>query len=293
MPSISILIVTYNSADVILACLRGVADAGYEIIVVDNASQDDTTALISTRFPQVRLVRSAENRGFGAGQNLAATYATGDLLVIANPDLVLTPDVVEGLATYISTHADVGVVGPRIVDAEDEVVISARAAFTPLRLLAKFYGLERFSPALVYNDRHRRVLHGIAPFETAWVEGACLALHRTWFTQIGGFDDELFLFCEDADLCKRTWDAGRRVIYLPSVTVTHYGSTSVSRARLVSTRWYHLAPIYYFRKHGMAAWVAKLGMVGELTIKAVKRRLRGDRQGAAIHWQVLRELLLY
>jgi len=291
MPTLSVIIVTYNSADVIHACLSALLDPRLEVIVVDNASSDATVALVQQNFSQVILIDSGGNLGYGAGNNLGAQHATGTHIAIVNPDLTATADDLLAMVAYLDNHPDAGIVGPRMLHGDGTPIISARGDYTVARVLAKYFALDRVNKRWVYGD-YPHTHTGDTPLDVAWLQGSCLVMRRDDFLAMGGFDDGFFLFAEDVDLCERVRAQGQRVVYLRSVTVQHLVSSSVKRAHLISTRAYHLSPLYYFGKRGhrRAVWMLKLGFSVELGIKILLRLLRGDAAGRRLHRQVLRDV---
>lgn len=308
MTTVSILIVTYNSEDVIRECLQGLSQSddrlSTEIIVADNASSDHTVSVIRQEFPSVRLIADGSNKGFGAGNNQAFAASSGQYVALVNPDVVMDIQAVADLISYLENHPDVGIVGPRIVNGSGEVEKSANPPFTVRQWAVYFLGRRRF-PSRFYADYDHyknQMTQTTTPTETAWLTGACLVMPRTVYDQLNGFDEAFFLFAEDVDLCDRAWEAGWRVVYLPNVLVKHYGSTSVSRVPLVWTKHNRLSLLIYFRKRGRwgAMLVLKFIIATELFTKAIKRSLQSFlTQDATVHadaktqWAVLWDILKY
>jgi len=296
--SVSAVVVTYNAADVIAGCLGDLLDAADEVIVVDNASSDGTPELIRRDFPAVRLVEAGANLGYGAGNNLGVSHASGDIVAIVNPDVRLTRDALAALVAYVCDRPDAGIVGPRTVDDGGQISMSARPAYTPGRVLAVYLGLANRWPRLAYGDMPERLRTAQAPLDVDWLQGSCIVVPRRVYEALGGFDERFFLFAEDVDLCERAGQAGWRVVYLPGACVTHGGSSSVKRAHRISTRSYHTSPLHYFRKRGQrgAVWLLKAGFVVELAIKAARRGWQGRRDSAAreeahIYRQTIRDVI--
>ena len=291
MPELSVVIVTYNSADVIRDCLASLLDPRLQIIVVDNASADETVSIVRD-FPDVQLIKSGSNLGYGAGNNLGAAAATSTYLAIVNPDLTATPDDLLTLVAYLRENPDVGVVGPRMHHGDGKPVMSARPAYTVGRVLAKYFALERFNEQWVYADYGRLAREVGPPLATHWLQGSCLVMRLATFQNMNGFDDSFFLFAEDVDLCERIRAAGQRVVYQRAVTVQHLVSTSVRRASLISTRAYHISPLIYFGKRDQrgAVLLLKAGFTVELGLKVLMRLLRGDTTERRVYAQVLRDV---
>lgn len=303
---VSVLIVTYNPGDTILACLRAVLDSNLpydvETIVIDNASRDGTVNRVRDAFPDVMVIANSDNLGYGRGNNRGFAQSSGDVIVILNPDAVVTGNALDVMVDYVSTHPDVGIVGPRTYDSDGKVTITARLSYTVPRLLVKHLGLDRLLPSLVYGRLGRISVSTDHPTDADWLSGSALALRREVYEKLGGFDNDLFLFMEDVDLCARVKELGLRVVYLPSAKVVHIGSESVNRFPVARIRSYHLSPLHYFRKRGKpwAVRVLKVGFTVELVSKSILRRVQNvirfderRREKAQIEWQVIGEMWKY
>ncbi len=304
MKTLSLLVVTYNTGALIRECLQGIVQMplNVEVIVVDNASSDETAQIIAAEFPSIKLIVNEKNLGFGAANNLGFKASSGAVIVLVNPDLILTSEAVSTLMEYLEAHPDVGIVGPRTHDSDGTIALTARAPYTPFRILAKYWGLDRFVPSLVYGHYQTLAKNAVKAFDAAWLQGSCLAMRREDYQQLSGFDEGFFLFAEDTDLCERALLLGKRIVYLPDANVTHHGSTTVSRYPLIRVRNYHLSPLYYFRKRHRhsAVWFLKMVFILELTGKAsmrwLKTRFRRDPINDAkmqAEWQVLNDVWKY
>jgi N-acetylglucosaminyl-diphospho-decaprenol L-rhamnosyltransferase len=223
----SAIVVNFESGQLLVSCVRSLEKAGAgEVIVVDNASGDDSIERLREAGTSARIVLAPSNRGFGAGANLGARQASGEVLVVCNPDLVVEEGSLTALVEALVGHADVAAVGPRILTDEGELYPSARP-FPTLTESAghAFVGLftqsNRWTRAYRQEDR--------AAGEVDWVSGACAAFRREAFAAVGGFDERYFMYVEDVDLCWRLQRAGWRVLYEPAATVTHVQGASTRR----------------------------------------------------------------
>ncbi|MBK9125768.1 MAG: glycosyltransferase family 2 protein [Chloroflexi bacterium] len=305
MTPVSILIVTYNPDKTILSCLRAIqseATHDSEVIVIDNASQDRTVERVQSIFPYVKILANSDNPGYGVANNRGFALSHGDVIVILNPDVVVAPGAVQALVDFVASNGDVGVVGPRTLSSDGRPVITARHDYTVFRLLVKHLGINRVIPSWVYGSLGPLSLETNDPLDVDWLHGSALALRRDIYAQLGGFDEEFFLFMEDVDLCARARDAGLRVVLLPSAQVEHVGSESVNRFPVARIRSYHISPLHYFRKRGRpwAVRILKIGFTLELVGKSIIRRLQnlvspdeGRREKARIEWQVISDVWKY
>ncbi|HEX2015290.1 MAG TPA: glycosyltransferase family 2 protein [Solirubrobacteraceae bacterium] len=221
--NVAVQIVNYNTRAHLERCvesLRADLDSSpieYRIEVLDNASADDLSSLPG-RFDRLRVHHSATNLGFGAGHNLLAREACAERLLILNPDVqIVAPDTVVRLLAALRGTPGAAVVGPRLVDAR-----GASQRYDHGRL----HGL-RARVALAAGDSYWRASDRRR--EVAWVSGAAMLVMRSEFAAVGGFDEGLFLYKEEEDLCLRLRRRGGRILYEPSVVVRHEGSVVARR----------------------------------------------------------------
>lgn len=286
MTTLSIIIVTYNPGAILLDCLwslpAGVTDLTYEVIVVDNASTDGLVQQAQVAFPHHRYILNTDNRGFAGGNNQGLAQATGDYLLLLNPDVIVEPGSLKAMVAFLETASSVGIVGPRTLNRNGDLAHTAHGLYTAWSVLREYLGLNRLflltdSPSP--TDR--------TPVRVAWVQAHCLLLRHQVYEQVGGLDEAFFLFCEDPDFCERAAGAGWQTWYLPNEIVRHLESSTISRYPERRIRSYHLSPLHYFRKRGRHGQVLllKLGFTLELIIKGLAKPAR-----LSFHLQLLREI---
>lgn len=279
---LSVIIVTYNPGSIIIPCLESVlkevADLDTEVIVVDNVSQDGTPQTIEQKFPQVKLIRSQENRGFAAGNNQGLKEATGKYRLLLNPDVIVLPGALSTMMAFLDANPQVGIIGPRTYDNNHQVVLTALGPFTALTVVWHYLGLSRLFPYYVYGQYRGPCEQATAPFAASWVQASCLMFRASVYDQVGGLDEELFLFGEDPDFCDRATRQGWSTYFLPTAEVVHNESTTISRYPLIKMRHYHRSPLYYFhkRKRYFAVLILKLGFTAELLGKLILFSMRRE-----------------
>jgi GT2 family glycosyltransferase len=254
-PAVSVVIVNYRKGELLLACLdsvfRTAGDLPVEVIVVDNASGDDTGAVVSRRFPQVRLVLNAENVGFARATNQGLALATAPLCLWLNPDTVVQPGAVQELARFFRAHPDAAAIGPRMIGADGELQYSCRAFPTfGTSLFTRYSVLRRLWPGNPISGRYLLSDWDHAEARAVdWISGSCLLTSREVLARVGPLDEAYFLFNEDVDWCRRAAAAGLRVYYDPQAVVVHHIGASKDRlpAWLVIER--HKGMFRYYRKH--------------------------------------------
>lgn len=255
MIDLSIVIVTYNSSAHIGACLRSLPAAleglAAEVIVVDNASSDGTAALVARDFPDVRLVERAVNGGFAAGVNAGLAAAGGRYVAWINPD----SDVVDGrfadVVAWLDAHPGVGIAGLKLVDPAGRVEPSDRGFPGFHSALGHRYSLlTRIWPGNPFSKRYLRTgetRDGVR--DADWVSGAALVHRRGLAVDLGGLDEQFFMYCEDVDFCYRAAQAGSGVRYLPLVTLRHEIGASSGRVKRAMIDARHDSLWRYYRKH--------------------------------------------
>lgn len=213
---VSILIISYNTRELTLACLESVyaqtAGVSFEVIVVDNASIDGSAAAVAERFPQCRLVALEKNVGFAGGNNLAAKHATGRYLLLLNPDTVVLENAAGRAVRFADEHADAGIVGGRTFFGDGSLNRnSCHGAPTPWSLFCMGTGLSSllrrsgwFNPEGLGSWKRDSVRSVDA------VTGCFLLIRRELWEKLGGFDESFFMYGEDTDLCQRAWRAGQK-----------------------------------------------------------------------------------
>ncbi|MBK6469242.1 MAG: glycosyltransferase family 2 protein [Betaproteobacteria bacterium] len=293
---LSILIVTYNSRPFVDALLDGLArqidGLNAEVVLVDNASHDGTADAVAERHPGVRLVRSSQNLGFAAGNNLAARHAQGRVLLLLNPDaLPARGCVARGLA-LMNGDAGVGLAGARLLADDGSTQPSARMFPTLMQEAIVLSGLAARFPRSRWLGRLDRTwadpAHA-APVD--WVPGAFALVRHDLFDRLGGFDERYFLYYEEVDLCRRIQAAGFRVQYWPELRVHHIGGVSartvagatVARSGSQLTLWRARSGLLYYRKnHGwLTAWAVNRLERSWHALRGWRAALRGQADKAA------------
>lgn len=255
MPRCSVIVVTYNSGAQIDACLRALASQDCEILVVDNASQDDTVARVRGLADQtpMQLLTISSNIGFAAGVNHGARAAAGDVLVILNPDAVAEPGAIDAILEYLKSSG-ASAAGGALLESDGQPAkgFAFRRVPTLTALLFEVLLVNRVWPGNPVN-RHYRCLDAdySKPQAIEQPAGACLAVTRIAWDSVQGMDASFFpVWFEDVDFCKRLLDEGGSIIYCPSAQFRHSGGHSVGQLEFQDKQmfWYQNM-VRYARKH--------------------------------------------
>ena len=245
-PDLSVIIVSWNVCALLRNCLLSVLEAvqGHqaEIFVVDNASRDGSAEMVAGEFPQVRLIANRENLGFGAANNQALKLCRGKYILLLNPDTFVPPDAIHKMIHFFKRRRKAGLVGPEQVDGKGRLLLNwvrwnprEMAEFVMENLLALFTGRYR-----ILFRRPRRV-----PILNA----ACWLARRKVLETTGFFDDDLFMYAEEPDMCSRIRKAGWEIWLLREVHIVHYKRQSIrQRGLLVELKFFFTSMYTWLRK---------------------------------------------
>jgi GT2 family glycosyltransferase len=256
---LDIIIVNYNSTDLLLSCLQSIYDTLHElpgnVFVQDNSSEDNIDR-VKALYPQVILSKNPANLGYAKACNQALSESRASYTVLMNPDTLVLGGFFEYVLPYMEENSQVGILGPKILNLDGSVQGSARSFPTFLTglfgrnsILTKWFPNNRFSRQNVVTAGS----DGVTPIEVDWVSGACMVARRRAIETVGPLDERFFLYWEDADWCRRMWDSGWKVVYYPRASVKHLVGGSSQRSRFRSTVEFHKSAYRLFAKHAKGA----------------------------------------
>lgn len=286
-PDVSIIVVNYNTAhllhDMWHALMASQADLSLQIIIVDNASRDDSVNLLQTDpcFACARLILNAANVGFGRANNQGMQYATGRYVLLLNTDAFLSADTLRKTVGHLDTHPRCGVLGVRLVGRDGSLQPSCRYFPTPWNVFLWSSGLNRFFPNVRMVDDMD--WDHTSSRECDWMPGCYLLIRKEVIDAVGLFDPRYFLYSEEVDFCHRAKQAGWQSTYFADTTVIHLGGESAKSDSVLTTAGQQISALQiesellYFRKHygvaGLSAFVC-LSWLADL-INAAKWLLKG------------------
>ena len=251
---LSILIISFNTRDLTLRCLKSVfacADGfDLEVIVVDNASADGSPQAIEQQYPQVKLIRNPTNAGFGAANNLAMAAAcpAADYFLLLNSDAFLSPGALKAMVAIMEAQPAVGLVGPRLEYAPGKLQQSVYYFPSPGRAWLESLWISAVTPVRSGWDDLRHWPHD-SEWLCPWVIGACMLVRRAVYQQVGGFDEDMFMYSEETDWQKRIAKAGWKIAFTPKAVVTHLGGASSANAKPKISQMSLDSQNYFIRKH--------------------------------------------
>jgi GT2 family glycosyltransferase len=221
---VSVVVVTWNAADHIERCLESVR--GYDTVVVDNGSTDDTVGLVRERFPDVRVIEQ-ENKGMGGGNNAGIRASDGKYVLLLNSDAWAEGDAVEKLAAFADEHPRAAVVGPRLRSPDGSLQRSVRGEPTLWRLATEYLFLRKLAPRTqAFNAFYGGGFDYGAPAQVESLYGPVLFVRREAIDDVGLFDEAFFMFSEETDWLYRFRQAGWEVWFTPRAEMTHLGGAS-------------------------------------------------------------------
>lgn len=287
MPRCSVIIVTYNSAAHIEACLLALVSQDCEIVVVDNASQDDTVTRVKALAAQVplQLITVSRNIGFAGGVNQGARATSGEVLLILNPDAIAEPGAVDALLECM-TSSRAAAAGGALVNSDGKPArgFTFRRLPTLASLLCEALLINQLWPGNPVNRRYRCLdANHSQEQEIEQPAGACLAVNRAAWEAMEGMDTQFFpVWFEDVDFCARLRKSGAKIMYCPAAQFKHAGAHSVGQLEFGDKQqfWYGNM-LRYARKH-FAAWrvlALRFGIVVGMGLRALTACVGGGPKG--------------
>jgi GT2 family glycosyltransferase len=278
-PVLSICIVTYKVRDLLCDCLHSIyqnsPDFPFEIIIVDNNSQDGTIELLQQEFPQIRYVENQKNEGYTLPMNTALKMGAGEFLVQLNPDTLVIPGAFQHLVEFMRQHPETGICTPRVLNRDGTLQKQCRrSAGRPWDAFTYFSGLARRYPG---NPRFAgyllTYLDDSQVNEVEAVSGSCMLIRRAVVEKIGYLDEGFFAYQEDTDFCFRARAAGWKIYYVPGAQIYHFGGEGGSGVEVYRSIYqWHRSYFLYYRKHMardylfLVNWLVYLLIGGKLLV---------------------------
>jgi GT2 family glycosyltransferase len=265
---ISIIIVNYNLTAEVSVCIESIlkysANENIEIILVDNNSDEEESKSLVEKFLNSNIPISfeylRENRGFGSGNNAGFYKSSGDIILFLNPDAFLTSNIFPSIRKYFVENNNVGILGPKIVDQDGK---QEKSFGIYPNLISEFFNiifLKSFFENFLLKFFGRTKIY----FEVDWVTGSALFIRRSKFEEVNGFDENIFMYNEEIDLCKRVSENGNKIVFYPQTELIHLQSVSSRKNYFNFTKTSYESKVYYIKKHFKG--LSKLLMLKFLTL---------------------------
>ncbi len=259
---LSVIVVSWNTKDLLRACLSSLQselktlcpEQDCEVFLVDNNSADGSAQMAAAEFPWVRLTANSDNKGFAAANNQALAHATGDFVLLLNPDTEVKPGALRILIDFFSTHAKAGVVAPQLLNTDGSIQRSCRAFPSFIGMVFELVGLSRMFPAgSKYGAKFReyKMLDWQHDDERQvdQPEGACLMIKRQLLDQIGTLDEGYWMLFEEVDWCFRAKKAGWEIWFTPAAQVVHHYGQSIKQVKVRMILSSHRGLYRFWFKH--------------------------------------------
>lgn len=296
---VTIVVVNYNAGKLLEPCIDLCLQQAGEVILVDNASVDGSMDDVNRRFggnSRLTVIRNSANLGFAVACNIGARVARGRFVLFLNPDCFLKEDAVRQLRLALDSDPKAGMAGGLLLDSEGKEQGGGRRAVpTPWRSLVRVFHLSRFEdrwPRIFADfNLHEQPLPEF-PIEIEAISGACTMVKRRAMQDVGPWDEEYFLHCEDLDLCMRYRQKGWTILFVPGSRIVHHRG-ACSRSRPLFVEWHkHRGMLRFYRKFfrrqypGVLMWLVTLGVwlrccavVAYIGVRGIGRRFIGERNG--------------
>ena len=292
MIDIAVIIVNWNAREDLRVCLASL-DAeprprvSYAVWVVDNASEDGSAAMVAAEFPGVHLITNSENLGFSKANNQAIARTESRYVFLLNSDAAIHPGALDALAAYANSHAQAGILGPKVLNPDGTLQYSCRrfpslgAGFFRNTYLGRLFPNNSYARDYLMTDFDHNRDKGVD-----WVSGCAMLIRRETIDQIGALDERFYMYCEDVDICQRVWDSGQEVVYVPEAVVTHaIGRSSDKNADKMIVEFHRSWYEYDLKRHPRSSAMRRAAVYSGLWLRAAvriaKRRTAGRRAGSA------------
>ncbi|MBT8188819.1 MAG: glycosyltransferase [Bacteroidia bacterium] len=254
MPTLSLVIVSYNVKHFLRQCLQSVIGSDFEgkmeIWVVDNNSSDGSVNMINSDFPEVKLITNKSNLGFSKANNQAIEQIDSDYTLILNPDTLLEEDTLSKCVSYMERNTDIGALGVKMIDGSGKYLPESKRGFpSPLNAIYKLSGLNRiFRKSALLNAYYMGHLQNDSTSDIDVLTGAFMMMPTHLLKDIGGFDEDYFMYGEDIELCYQVKNKGYRIVYFPKSKIVHFKGESTQKSSIRYIRNFYGAMHKYARK---------------------------------------------
>jgi GT2 family glycosyltransferase len=305
---VRVVIVSWNTRDILRGCLRSIFDQtqgiSFEVLVVDNNSHDKSAEMVRVEFPEVKLIVNAENRGFAAACNQGMRGTSARFTLLLNPDTVILNDAISRCVKYADLHPDVGVVGCQVLEDEHRITPTGFSFPSPLNVFLALSGLSRAFPrSRLFGRPEMSWWDRMTEQDVDVVTGMFMLVRRDAIAQVGLMDEAYFVYSEEADWCYRFAQAGWRRVFTPCAQIIHLDGGAKSTSQVSTKMFVQLqksAVIYHRKNLGLASSLLLKGiyvgsnslrMVAWFIMSVINRDARTRRRSAAARAALLYHIL--
>ncbi len=306
---VSIIIVNWNTRDILGNCLRSIYDqtneVEYEVVVIDNASSDDSAAMVRAEFPQVVLIENSNNLGFAAANNQGMAIAGGRYVLLLNSDTIVLDGAIQKTISYADDHQDIGVLGCQVWENEREIQKTCFAFPSAWGVILQKMGLRRLFPrSRVFGRIDYGWWDRTSPMDVDVVSGMFMLVRKYAIDQVGLMDEDYFVYAEETDWCFRFKKNGWRCVFAPVARIIHLdgGNKSTDLVKVKMCVQMQKSVLLFFKKHhsviqyflarliltaytGLRCLAFTLMLIGRIIVgKDVNNNLKESRS----HWSVFK-----
>lgn len=251
---LSVIIVSWNTQALLRRCLETlleeIGNLDYEVFVVDNASCDGSAKMVAIDFPWVRLIANECNLGFAKANNQALRLASGDNVLLLNPDTEIKPNAIYRLSEFLDNHSAAGVAAPQLLNSDGSIQRSCRQFPTFLGMFYELVGLSKLFPNVAEFGKYKMLdWNHDDERQVDQPEGACLLLRRDVIDKVGELDEGYFMLFEEVDWCYRIKQAGWEIWFVPSAKVVHHYGQSIKQVKMKMILSSHKGLYRFWYKH--------------------------------------------
>jgi len=275
---LSVIILNYNVRHFLELCVlstqKALENLDAEIIVIDNNSSDDSCTMMKQRFPNVKLIENKENLGFPKGNNIGVAQAKGEYICILNPDTVVAEDTFEKVLAFAKNQTDLGIVGCKLVDGTGNFLPeSKRGVPTPWVAFTKIFGLYKWFPKTkLFNNYYAQYLSENETGKVPILVGAFMLMQRELYNEVGGFDENCFMYSDDIDLSYTVLLKGKSNYYFHETTVIHYKGESTVKDGTYMLRFQEAMNFFYKKHFKISAFFSVFMRIGIVLFSLIKRK---------------------
>jgi len=261
---LSIIIVNYNVKEFLQNLIHSICKAGekinYEIIIVDNASDDGSVEFLREKFPDVKLIVNEKNLGFSKANNIGLKQAKGKYLLLLNPDTIVQEDTFEKMINFFKATPGAGMAGCKILNPDGTLQLACRRSFPgPWTSFCKVTGLSSLFPnSRLFAKYNLTYLDENETYEVDAISGSFMMVTRDAFEKVGYLDEQFFMYGEDLDWCYRMQKAGFKVFYVHTTTIIHYKGESTRRSSIDETKIFYNAMHLFVKKHLATSFIVEM-----------------------------------
>lgn len=248
----SIIIVSWNTASITCDCIQSIydkaSDVNYEIILVDNASDDDSVNRIKNKFPDVKIIENTENKGFATANNQGMAIAQGRYYLLLNSDTILLENALKKVIDYSDLHPEIGILGCKVLNADYSLQSTLFKYPSLMQLLLSTIGFNRFKDSYFSGDRYPREIYE-EENDVDVVAGCFMLVRRAAIDQVGMMDEKFFMYAEEADWCCQIQNSGWKIRYAPVAEILHLIGKSSNQVRPQMTLCRRAGILHFIKKH--------------------------------------------